>query len=347
MTKKFTAMFLALVMCLSTATPALAVEEPITSTSDIVYEETLTLVENEDGIYEIGNPNAKTGIRVEAKEGGQVYEGTSKNLFMRIDATHFMKAEALLVDTNNYAQFQEIADEKELSDQLLHDIDNIMEKVHNNNLELEEPLVVYIPEPIESKSLARSETKTTRTYTGYAGMKYYQELLDCKGNSLEFNVKMPNATWKEYCSQVLAASVVTLAGAALDAVTGKSWSMLSVFAQSTSSSISTTKALSHTAKLFENKYTKYTYVIVNEEQHIGSVIDYTYNYFFRNFINVDGEDFYSNGDTSKQTAKVKGYDQADEYAYKNYMYYSYNARISGYKYENTSKGVSTYVDSLF
>lgn len=317
------------------------------ATSTDTYEDTIVLMENTEGIYEIVNSNSRTGIRVTAREGGQIYESDVNNLFMRIDANRFMKAEELSIDTHNYSQFKVVADNKGLSNQLLSDIDRIMEKVHNGEIELAEPLAVYIPEPIYVKNDGRSITSSTKTYTGYAGRQYYQELLDCRGNSLEFNVTMPSSRWSQYCSQVFQSVVTTSASAGLDAVTGGTWTLLSVFLQSTSDSISTTQAIQHTAKLFENKYTKYTYLVQDGEYYVGSVIDYTYNYFFRNFINVDGADFYSNGDTGKLTAKAAGYDSADEYAYRNYVNSSYNNTITRYNYKNTSQGINTYVSSLF
>lgn len=312
-----------------------------------IYEDTIVLMENTEGIYEKVNPNSRTGIRVSAKEGGQIYEGDVNNLFMRIDDNHFMKAEELSIDAQSYSQFEAVAENKGLSDQLKSDINRIMVKVQNGEIELTEPLAVYVPEPIYTENNARSITSSTKTYTGYAGMKYYQELLDFKANSLEFNVTMPSARWKQYCNQVFEAAVTTTASAGLDAITGRTWTLLSVFTQSTSDSISTTKAIKHTAKLFENKYIKYTHVVLDGQYYAGSVIEYTYNYFFRNFINVDGSDFYSNGDTEKQTAKAKGYDKADEYAYQNYVSSPYINSITRYTYKNKTAGVNTYVNSMF
>lgn len=338
--KKITSFILVLCLLLSFAPTAYAA-------SANAYEESLVLVQNADGIYEIGNMNSRAGVRVTAKDGGQIYEGAVNGLFMRIDATHFMEAEVLSVDAYNYSQFKVIANNKGVSAQLQSDIDKIMAKVRNGEIELTEPLAVYVPKTINVENGSRGITTKKTTYSGYAGREYYQELLDCKGNSLEFNVKMPSSKWSQYCSQVFQSIVTTSASAGLDAVSYGTWTLLSVFLHSTSDSISTTKAIKHTAKLFENKYIKYTYVIQNGEYYLGSVIEYSYNYFFENFINVDGEAFYSDGKTPQLYAKGAGYDKADEYAYRNYTNASYNNSITRYDYKNNSAGIHTYVNSLF
>ena len=92
----------------------------------------------------------------------------------------------------------------------------------------------------------------------------------------------------------------------MDKITGNSWTLLSIFNQSTTNSIATSKSFVHTAKLLENKYRKYTHVMFNGEPIPGSVLDYTYDYCFMNFVNIPGESFKFTGETGKQTAKVKG-----------------------------------------
>lgn len=341
MRRKIFKFALLLVVLVFTAIPltARATEE--------TYAESIVLVENADGLYEITNSNSRTGIRATARDGGQIYDGDSDALFMRVDNNLFMRAEELFIDAQNYLQFETIANRKQLSSPLRTDVEEIMTRVLKGEIELEEPLAIYIPEPIESKNTSRSITTTTKTYTGYAGKQYYQELLDCKGNSKEFDVIMPSSQWSQYCGQVFESAVITSASAGLDAISSGTWTLLSVFLHTTSDSISTSQAYTHTAKLFENKYIKYTYLVQNGEYYIGSVIDYAYKYFFRNFINVDGEDFYSDGDTANFYAKAAGYDSADEYAYRYYLNSSYNNSISRYNYRNSTKGINTYVDSLF
>lgn len=342
MKKRMISLLLVLALAVGICPAAFASEMPADT-----YEETIVLVENEEGIYEVANPNVRGGLVVTAKEGGQIYEGNSDNLFMRIDDSRFMKAEELSVDADNYSEFKATAESKQLSSQLLSDIERIMAKVANGEIELEEPLAVYVPEPIEVQSNARSITKTTKTYTGYKGLKYYQELLDCKGNSLEFNVKKPAATWVQYCGQVMKAGAIAVANGIMNTVTGGTWTVLSIFVQSTSDAIQTTQAFTHTAKLFENKYTKYTYLVQAGEYYNGSVIDYTYKYFYENYINVDGENFYSDGKTASFSAKAPNYDKADEYAYLYWTNPIYDSRITKYEYTNTDKSITTYVQSMF
>lgn len=343
MKKRVISLLLVLALVVGICPAAFAGEEM----SADAYEETLVLLQNEDGIYEVVSPNVRSGLAVKAKEGGQIYEGNSDNLFMRIDDSRFMKAEVLSVDADNYSQFKVTAEKKQLSDQLLSDIERIMDKAAKGEIELVEPLAVYVPESVEVQRNARTITKTTKTYTGYAGRQYYQELLDCKANSLEFNVKNPASPLDQYMEHLFKAGAEAGVDGIMSATTGPGWTLAKIFLFTPNDSIPTTYAYKHTAKLFENKYTKYTYLVQTGEYYFGSKIDYTYKYFFRNFINQDGEDFSAVGDTGNCTAMAFGYDRADEYAYKYWANPIYENIIKRYKYTDKNTNVDTYVDSLF
>lgn len=342
MKKKMISLLLVLALVVGICPAAFAMETAIDT-----YAESIVLVENEEGIYEIASSNIRGGFRVTAKEGGQVYVQDTNNQFMRIDDSRFMKAQELFVDIENYRQFQNVAEAKGLSNQLQSDVDKIMTKVLNGEIELAEPLSVYIPEEIDTANGSRSISKTTKTYTGYAGRQYYQELLDCKGNSLEFNVKKPATAFEQYVEHFFRAGATAAIDGVMTKIVGPGWTLARVLLFAPSDSIPTTYAYKHTAKLFENKYTKYTYLVQVGEYYFGSKIDYTYKYFFRNFINEDGKAFYSNGDTENCVAKAPGYDQADEYAYKRWASQPYESIIANYTYTNEDANVTTSVDSLF
>lgn len=304
---------------------------------------------NHIGIYEESTGEDNEVIQVMAVDGDQIYKSNNNNYYMRIDSESFMQAEAISIEPDNYTEFKAIASEKGLSDALLDDIDNIMAKVNSGQIELEKPLVVYTPTNISLKSngMGIITDAGETTYTGYGNRQYYQELLNFSGNSSEFNVQKPNSSWSQYCNKFFSAAVNTSISLGLDYLLGGRWTLLSLFAQSTSDSIPTTTAFTHTAKLFENKYRKYTYVIQDNDKYLGSLTDYTYRFYFENFINVAGQSFFSNGRTANFSAKSVGYDNADEYAYYNYLNSVYNNRIEKYEYKNESLNISTYVDSQY
>lgn len=220
-----------------------------------------------------------------------------------------------------------------------------MDNVAAGRIELSEPLVVYYPEGNEIQS--RGITSERKTYTGYNGQQYYQELLTCSGNSKEFDVKMPKEPLKQYWEDVFVAGVKAMVDGVFSSIDNKAWTLFTVFGQGVSTSISTSQASTHTAKLFENKYSKITYLMRDGQYVSSSVIDYAYEYFYENLINVDGKDFYSNGRTAHFSDKATGYDNADEYAYRAEGYQNYNNQITQYRYRNSSQNVDTFVDSLF
>lgn len=157
------------------------------------YLDTIVLIENSEGIYEVANVNVRSGILVTAMDGNEIYQSSNNEVFMRIDESRFMKAQVITIDATSYTSSNTRDAGYPLSDLLLEDINKIMVKVSGGEIELTEPLTVYIPEVINTGNNSKSVTSTTTTYTGYANRQYYQEVLHCKGNSLEFNVNMPNS----------------------------------------------------------------------------------------------------------------------------------------------------------
>lgn len=79
----------------------------------------------------------------------------------------------------------------------------------------------------------------------------------------------------------------------------------------------------------------------------GSMIDNTYEYRFKNYLNVPGEDIIEGDDTPNQSCKAEGYTNADQYAYQWYLTSGYQNTISRYSYKNEDENVHTYVESLF
>lgn len=304
---------------------------------------------NHIGIYEESTGEDNEAIQVMAVDGDQIYKSNNNNFYMRVDNESFMQAEAISIEPDNYTEFKTIASEKGLSDALLDDIDNIMAKVNSGQIELEKPLVVYTPTNISLENDTKSGIidAGNSTYTGYGNRQYYQELLRFSGTTESFPIIKPESTWVQYRNKVFKAIVNTTIDEALDFIMGSKWTLLSIVLQSTSDSIPTTTSCGHSAILVENKYRKYTYVVQDNERYLGSVTDYTYDTFFKNLITVPGVDAYFVGDSPPFSAKSEGYDNADEYAYYNYLNSAYNNRIEKYVYENESLNIPTFVDSQY
>lgn len=319
---------------------------PVKTNNELdTYADTLTLMPSDDGTYIVSNAYSRGGISVKPFDGREVYSSSDDTLYMRINPTAFIKAKRLEIDIDNYNVILSQKDAYEFSPILLEKISKIMDNVAAGRIELSEPLVVYYPEGNEIQS--RGITSERKTYTGYNGQQYYQELLTCSGNSKEFDVKMPKEPLKQYWEDVFVAGVKAMVDGVFSSIDNKAWTLFTVFGQGVSTSISTSQASTHTAKLFENKYSKITYLMRDGQYVSSSVIDYAYEYFYENLINVDGKDFYSNGRTAHFSDKATGYDNADEYAYRAEGYQNYNNQITQYRYRNSSQNVDTFVDSLF
>ena len=188
-----------------------------------------------------------------------------------------------------------------------------------------------------------------RTYTGYAGKTYYEELVILKANSTSFNVRMPSKyTVKDYLWDVFQAGIVNSAGMFVDSMSGNMWTIMStVFPKGfDEDSLPTNAAMTHTAVLIENKSRKYTWVYEADDIFIGSILDNASDYRFVNYVNIPGVSVNESGQTDWQHNKVTGYDKADEIAYRNYKYEGYTDIIRTYAYKNTEANITTTVRSL-
>lgn len=325
---------------------AFAVSTPYDNDTTLdVLADTLMLVPNDDGTYVISNGSRSGSISVTKFDGTDVYADAVNSLYMRVNATAFIRAKSFQVDLESYQTLLNRSTGIEFSPRLLEIVTKIMNDVASGKIELNRPLVIYYPEEHEIET--RGITSSTKTYIGYKGKQYYQELLSCSGNSLEFNVRMPKTKWSQYCENVFVAGVQTMMDGVINTATYDYWTLISIFTNFPSDSLSTTQAGEHTAKLFENKYTKITYFMRDGEYISSSVIDYAYDYSYENFINIPGIDFYSNGRTQHFSEKATGYDNADEYAYHAEVSGNYNNQITKYRYRNSTLELNTFVDSLF
>lgn len=325
---------------------AFAVSTPYDNDSTLdVLADTLMLVPNDDGTYVISNGSRSGNISVTKFDGTDVYADAVNSLYMRVNTTTFVRAKSLQVGPDNYQMLLNRSSGIEFSPRLLEIVTKIMNDVASGKIELSRPLVIYYPEEHEIET--RGITSSTKTYTGYKGRQYYQELLSCSGNSLEFNVRMPKVQWQQYCEYVFVAGIKTMMDGVINTATNNTWTIASIFTNFPSNSLSTTQAGKHTAKLIENKYTKITYLMRDGEYISSSVIDYAYDYFYENIINIDGVGSYYNGITPHSSEKAPGYDNADEYAYHAEVSGNYNNQITSYLYRNSTMKIDIFVDSLF
>ena len=276
--------------------------------------------------------------------GNQVFfdEKTPSDIYMRVNSTTVIPADEINVTNITNIDIQAVVTTYKLSERLAQDLYRIEESYTLGELEIDN-LCIYIP----SNALA-TRSVSTRTYTGYNGRQYYEELLILSGNSTTFNVVKPNYGAKTYSTNVMAAFATTLLNNALDTVSGNTWSLASVLAQSPGySSIPTNAAVTHTAALIENKYRRYTYIYEGSEHYFGSLLDYTSSYRFKDYINIPGYDILEGEYTPIQRHQTAYYYEGDRLAYQWYGNGGYTDTVTGYVYKNSNANLETTVDSLF
>ncbi len=351
---------LTMLLLTPTSAAALPLDIPLTQTENSLTSnnecEILHLYPLQDGSfsiltsqYSLPTQRSSASVTVQSKNSGnQVYFDITdeESIFMRISETRLIPAQEIQITDMDIASINELASRHLFSNLLIDDLRKIAERSSAGEIEVQS-LAVYIP---GGESVSRQEgIVSRRTYTGYMGKKYYEEVLEFNGNSLPFNVVQPNSAFQNYIENVLSAAAETLIDTALNAATGDKWTLLTVFAQSDISQISTTEAVEHTSALIENKYRKYTYIYEYDgaDMMFGSMIDNTYEYRFKNYLNVPGEDIIEGDDTPNQSCKAEGYTNADQYAYQWYLTSGYQNTISRYSYKNEDENVHTYVESLF
>ena len=344
--KKIITLFLTVLVVLSaSAIPVLATSDSYEQGS---YESTLTLCLDESGIYRVSNPNARSGVMVYADDGAEIYTDSNNGTYMRIDDTRFFKAEKVELQTYDSTSFYAIADEYGFSSQLIDDVTALMTRVNAGEVELLEPVTIYVPERNTSNLNARLTITdvSSRTYTGYKNRQYYEEIVKISGISNDFNVRNLSSGWKQYVAKVISSFVETAVDGIMDGITGNAWTLAGCFAQSIPTSIPTNNAMRHTAKLVENKYIKYTSLYQGSTMYLGSVTEYAYKYRFQNILNFDGWGSLSSGYTDWFDAVGTGYSNADEYAYRYYLN-TYNNPITRYWYKSDDGSVNVYVSSLY
>lgn len=79
-----------------------------------------------------------------------------------------------------------------------------------------------------------------------------------------------------------------------------------------------------------------TYIYEGLDLFIGSVLDYTYNYRFKDYLNIPGYAILEGAYTPNQTRRSAYFYRADELAYQWFLNGGYVDMITGYTYTNES-----------
>lgn len=357
--KRILALLMSICIIVCLCSTAFAQNSPLASIKNELESnafELLYLYPLSDGSYStIPQPSLQTmqdsspAIVVHAKDnGGQIYlsEVNPSQLFMKISETRLIQAQEIKISDINELDVDMLAAAHSLSSYLTNDLKRIAEKSSAGEIAVQS-LAVYTP--YSALAPQSQSIQSSRTYTGYNGNKYYEEILDFKGNSTTFNVVQPPSALADYATNTLTALGKALLDYGLNKALGKTWTLVSIFSQNAISSIPTTKAVKHTAALIENKQRKYTYIYEypGADMQLGSIIDCAYDYRFQNYLNYDGDKIVTGAVTPQQEYTAEGYDSADKYAYLWYLNSGYQNLITGYLYINSTENINTTVDSLF
>lgn len=347
MHKKVLSLILSLCMFVA-CTPSVSAS----NTAD-TFDAELHIFKSTDGTYHIAESStlltrSSNTITVYPKEGTDIYYNDHAGYFMRVRNDCLLEAELISIDPYDADGFSAIADECGFSTIVKEDVQKCIDLFKQGQAIPSDDIKVYLPKAADP--MASSQTISRRTYTGYNNATYYEELVFFKGTSNLVAVQNPQKyTIADYLTNSFCSAATTAAGAILDYYSNGAWTIASVlYPQGIPSDvISTTLAFSHQTALMENKSRKYTWVVRDGEYFIGSILDYTTDYHFQDFLVVPGERYEDEGLTPRQYAKVNGYDIADQIAYKNYLYSTYTETISQYTYTNKTQNVTMYFSTLF
>lgn len=311
----------------------------------------------DNNLYKIANQNTLglgSGdlITIESVEGtGGIYcdVNSDASIYMQVSSDAVVPAEEIHFDPSDPVEVAQKVDEYELSDNVRDALMELSQQCVDGEAYIDS-LTVYIPAEHEIMSRGRTSHTYTRTYTGYNGKKYYEELLVFSGNSTSFNVATPPGALSRYANNVLVAVAEATLSAALDRITGDAWSIVSLFVDlddlDSYYAIQTQTAYEHTAILVENKSRKWTYVCEGNDKFIGSVLDFATSYKFKNYLSIPGADVRHIGDTPLQERQPEGWTRADELAYRNFNSGAYTNYIPRYSYKNDTYNLSASVASL-
>lgn len=217
------------------------------------------VIETKSGRYEIYNDKydlENNPITLIQGENDDIYHSYSNpnKIFIRVKENIFLEAKKEHIDLKNKAEIDSVIEKYKIEGILADDL----KKLHNefidqpNNIEVN----LYIPVSNE-KVISFKDNYETPIYRGYGGLRYYDIILDLKGDSNFHRIRELSDTASSIANIVLNTFV---SGLEIDDMKiGTAYTLLEIFG-SVFTVYPTSASITTTVSSVESKTKKYTYV---------------------------------------------------------------------------------------
>jgi hypothetical protein len=217
----------------------------------------------------------------------------------------------------------------QLQPETVKDIYEYMEKVRKGSIQPGK-INIYIPSTTPSQEISTS-SDYRKTYVGYAGKTYYEEVLSYDNTSASVTVKEAYG-FLDYLNKTIDAAAKYGFGTGMDWITKGMWSIGSIFTGGLPSGVPTNSKFRHESRLYEYKVKKFTYLVESGQYYFGSRVEMSISHF-DNLTVFPGLHPIEYGENTKlESIITPSYDIPDQRAYYSYMNGGWVEPIVQYKY---------------
>jgi|GEM_PF-4424065 len=228
--------------------------------------------------------------------------------FLKVNDNTFLEVNEVSINPYDKNAVEDIIKKYEIKDNAASDLRDYANKCADGTVKNAPNIIYYTPKTLISSTavlplinsihpLASSGTLvSTKTYSGYGGKTYYEELFNYQNGTGYQTVKESNNKLNDYIDKVITEKVTDIAGGVVKEVIGDTFTLIQLAGGYIDTSpIAPNSNWMHQANLHENKYKKYCYV--KEYNYSTGKYDYligadgeTVNYYFQHQI-TDGYNY--------------------------------------------------------
>lgn len=196
-------------------------------------------------------------------------------------------------------------------------------------------LNIYVPSSDLSQYTYNTPNPYTKTYVGYGGKTYYEEVISYD-NTSDSKTVCESTGWSNYLHSTIQAFVSYGIGTFLDTQLSGAWSIASIFTKGIPSDVPANSTFRHEARLHEHKVKKFTYVVENGQYYFGSHVEMSVSYF-ENTVVIPGLCPTQTGEPANMDPAITpNFDNPDAKAYNTYLGDGWVEIISHHKYKGVT-----------
>lgn len=267
--RRLIAISLSLTLMITLCVPVFSMNHPSENT-DLIYL-------NADGIFESYDSTADASARALSQPlsvtGGRnhIYSTQDSRYFSKIDDTQYIELNKVLVDITSLENIQLITEEYSISDAVAARLIKLYEE-NINGTQTVTQVEVYTPVGINARS--------SRTYTGYGGLQYSEEIVTWESYSDWVEAfESRDEAFNNYLKDVVPDTIMGLFAIGADYITKGGYSLVALgFPLIPKAEYSTNTHVHNT--LLNQKYSeKMTFVHSGGVEYIGSTTAFVSYYF--------------------------------------------------------------------